>query len=138
MNPFSPLWRQLLRKFDPRHSSILFLEVTEELMRSLQELAECEQRSREEVAIDLLSLGISNRREAEESLNIWKSLSPRVQQAVALTCLGYTNMEIAKRMGISPETVKAHILRAVYRFGVRGKSELRSILANWNFSNWDS
>ena len=138
MGSFRSFWHRLFHDLGLQRSNERFLELDEELIQSLQILAESEQRSTEEVAIDLLSLGISQRRKAEESLNLWKSLSPREQQSVALACVGYTNAEIAKRMGISPETVKAHILRSVHKFGVRGKAELREMLVDWDFSDWDT
>ena len=138
MGSFRSFWYRLIHDLGLQRSSERFLELNEELIQSLQILAENEQRSTDEVANDLLSLGISQRRKAEESLNLWKSLSPREQQSVALACIGYTNAEIAKRMGISPETVKAHILRSVRKFGVRGKAELREMLVDWDFSDWDT
>jgi DNA-binding CsgD family transcriptional regulator len=138
MGSFRSFWHRLINDLGLQRSSERYLELSEELNQSLQILAETEQRSREDVANDLLSLGISQRRKAEESLNHWKSLSPREQQSVSLACIGYTNAEIAKRMGISPETVKAHILRSVRKFGVRGKAELREVLADWDFSDWDT
>ena len=138
MHSLRSFWHRLFQDLGIQRSSERFLEVNQELIRSLQELAESEQHSREEIAVDLLSLGISQRRKAEESLNLWKSLSPREQQSVALACIGYSNAEIAKRIGISPETVKAHILRSVHKFDVRGKAELRDILVDWDFSDWDT
>ncbi len=138
MIPLSSLWHRLLHDLGLQRPSTLSFDLNEEIVRSLQDLAEHEQRSKEAIAIDLLSLGISQCRKAEKSLTLWKSLSQREQQTVALSCIGYTNVEIAKRMGISPETVKAHMLRAVHKFGVRGKAELREILVDWDFSDWDT
>ncbi len=138
MGSIRSFWHKLIHNLGLLRSNERFLELNEELIQSLRNLAESEQRSREEIAVDLLSLGISRRQKAEESLNLWKSLSPREQQSVALACLDYTNVEIAKRMGISPETVKAHILRSVRKFGVRGKAELRDTLVDWDFSDWDN
>ncbi len=138
MNPLSSLWHRLVHDLGLQRPSTLSFELNEELVQSLQDIAEHDKRSKEAVAVDLLTLGISQRRKAEESLTLWKTLSSREQQTVALFCLGCTNVEIARRMGISPETVKAHLLRAVHKFGVRGKAELREILVDWDFSEWDS
>jgi DNA-binding CsgD family transcriptional regulator len=138
MKLLSSLWRRLLHDLGLQRLSTLSCELNEELVRSLQDLAEREKRSKEAVAIELLSLGLSQRRKAEEALQLWKSLSPREQQAVALACSDYPIEEIANRMGISPETVKTHLLRAVHKFGVRGKAELRQILVDWDFGDWES
>lgn len=137
MNPLLVLWKRLLQDLRLQRPSERFFELNEELLQPLQELAKREQRSSEEVANDLLSLGISQRRKADQALKLWKALSPREQQTVALVCLGYPTADIARRMSISPETVKAHTLSAVHKFNLRNKSELRQVLDGWDFSGWD-
>lgn len=50
------------------------------------------------------------------------SLSPRQREIGALLCAGYSNKEIGKQLGLSPETVKAH-LAVVYRtLGVNNRT----------------
>ncbi len=109
----------------------------DELVQSLQELAEREQRSEDEVAADLLATALAQREAAEVRIEVWRGLSIREQQVVALTCLGYTNRQIAARLGISPETVKSHVRSSQRKLGVSTKAELRHALADWDFSKWE-
>ena len=109
----------------------------DELVQSLQELAEREQRSEDEVAADLLTTALAQRDAAEARIEVWRGLSIREQQVVALTCLGYTNRQIAARLGISPETVKSHVRSSQRKLGVSTKAELRHALADWDFSKWE-
>ncbi len=66
----------------------------------------------------------------------WESLSPREQDVTALSCLGFTNRQIAARLSLSPETIKTHVRNVLSKFGINSKSELRHILAGWDFSAW--
>jgi DNA-binding CsgD family transcriptional regulator len=108
----------------------------DELIESLQELAAREQRSEQDVAQDLLAAGLAQRNAAEAFVQIWHELTRREQQMVALTCLSYTNREIAARLSLSPETVKSHVRSALHKFGVRTKADLRRLLSDWDFSDW--
>ena len=78
------------------------------------------------------------RRAADDHLQHWQQLSPRERDIAALTCLGYTNRQIAGRLYISPETVKTHMRNLLQKFDVRSKSELRRLLADWDFSAWEN
>jgi DNA-binding CsgD family transcriptional regulator len=109
----------------------------DELVQSLRSLAAVERRTEDEVAADLLSFALAQRGAAEKNLQRWRALTPREQEVVALTCLDYTNRQIASRLTISPETVKTHIRNAQLKFGMRSKAELRQVLADWDFSGWD-
>ncbi|WP_322510193.1 LuxR C-terminal-related transcriptional regulator [Anaerolinea sp.] len=108
---------------------------TEDLLRALaQQTGIPESRLAEQLihsAVETLHLREDLRRR-------WLMLTPREQQAVALACLGYTNRQIAQRMGISPETVKTHLRNAMMHFDVHSKSELRRLLADWDFSSWEN
>jgi DNA-binding CsgD family transcriptional regulator len=55
----------------------------------------------------------------------------------ALTCLGYTNRQIAARLVLSPETVKTHLRNVLRKFDLPTKAELRRALADWDFGDWD-
>jgi DNA-binding CsgD family transcriptional regulator len=54
----------------------------------------------------------------------------------ALTCLHYTNRQMAGRIHISSETVKTHIVNILVKFHLHSKAELRQALSDWDFSNW--
>ncbi len=66
----------------------------------------------------------------------WLDLSPRDQDVIALTCLGYTNRQIAFRLGISAGTVKSYIQNVLYKLDLHSKVELRLTFYGWDFSAW--
>lgn len=73
----------------------------------------------------------------EEMSNIWEFLSPREQEVTAFICLGYTNDEIASKLGVSSTTTKTHIRNVLAKFQMHSKTELRIALKEWDFNNWD-
>jgi two-component system response regulator NreC len=123
------IWRRLQRALDRQ---VLQLDLP--LIESLQDLAEREQRTKEAVAADLLSLALRQRQAAEANLLCWGLLSPREQEVAALVCLNYTNAQIAARLNISPSTVKTHVSNVLRKFGLGRRSDLRMALAEWDFS----
>lgn len=106
------------------------------LGRSLHELAKQDLRYEDEIAAELLASAIARRQAADENLRRWKGLTPREQEVSALTCLNLTNIEIAVRLEISPETVKTHIRNVLSKFNLRSKGELRRNLEDWDFNLW--
>lgn len=50
-------------------------------------------------------------------------LSARQRQVLKLMCEGLTNKRIAKRLGISPGTVKVHVSDVFRRTGARNRAE---------------
>jgi len=111
-------------------------EISESMQVTLSTLAQHEGRPEHELVPDLLAAGLTQYRTLDELLPKWESLSPREQEVTALTCLGYTNRQIAARLSLSPETVKTHVRNILFKFDVNGKAELRHILAGWDFSGW--
>ena len=67
----------------------------------------------------------------------WILLSPREQDVTALTCLKYTNPQIAARLGISIDTVKTNMVKILLRLDVESKADLRVLFAYWDFSGWE-
>lgn len=51
-------------------------------------------------------------------------LSPRERDVVRLTAYGFSNKEIAARIGVSPKTVETHKARAVEKLGIRTRAEI--------------
>jgi len=86
----------------------------------------------------VLELGIQlvDPSQAQAFLRAWLELTQRQKQVVCLTCMGHTNRQIARRLRISPNTVKGHLALAYRQFGVRTRAELRVALASWDFSGW--
>ena len=126
------IWQRLRRA---RDRQVLQLDLP--LIESLQDLAEREQRTTEAVAAELLSLALQQRRAAEANLQCWGLLSPREQQVAALACLNYSNAQIAARLSISQSTVKTHISNVLRKFGLQRRTDLRLVLAEWDFSAFE-
>jgi DNA-binding CsgD family transcriptional regulator len=91
----------------------------------------------DELAGELLSSGLAQIRGNEGLVDSWRSLSPRQKDVTGFTCLGYTNRQIAARLGITEETVKTYVQNALVKFNLHGKAELREALKDWDFSAWD-
>jgi DNA-binding CsgD family transcriptional regulator len=111
-------------------------EISESLHTTLSTLAKHEGRPEHDLLPDLLAAGLTHYYSADELWNKWESLSPRERDVTALTCLGYTNRQIAFRFGISTETVKTHIHNVLVKFQMHSKSELRLVMSEWDFSAW--
>jgi len=138
IKPMMKTWERLLsllgfRTVAGRH----IFSLDDNLHTALVKLADQEQRSVEEVQADLLAAAMAQRQTHGEMWKRWQSLSPREQDVSALACLGYTNRQIAARLGISDETVKTHVHNAMMKYSLHGKSELRMALEGWDFSEWD-
>ena len=106
------------------------------LVAYVEAVAENEQRPPEDIAAELLASGVAQRDLARDSYERWQTLSQREREVAALVCLGYTNRQIALRLVISPETVKSHIKRVLYKFDLHSKDELRMLMADWDFDAW--
>jgi DNA-binding CsgD family transcriptional regulator len=130
------LWQRLLNALGYPAAPRLSFHADVELIQSLQELADHEQRSPNEVAVDLLSSALAQRQGNVYYLQRWRALSPREQEVTALICLHYTNREIAARLKVSPETVKTHVRHILRKFYIGSKAELCEVLADWDFSAW--
>ena len=107
-------------------------------LNELQNLAEQENRPKELLAADLLAFALVQRGAAETKLRRWQELSPREREVTALVCLNYTNRQIATRLSLSPPTVKTHVRNVLRKFGLSRRSDLRLVLAEWDFSAWDT
>jgi DNA-binding CsgD family transcriptional regulator len=103
----------------------------------LESLAERQQRSPDEVVSNLVEEAISRRQLDADLWQRWQSLSPREQHVAALTCLNYTNPQIAARLGVAVETIRTHTRNAQMKFNVNSKSDLRVLLSGWDFSAFE-
>ena len=131
------IWRRLLYLIGLRPTpGPRTYEFSESLYTTLSTLAQHEGRPEHELIPDILAAGLTQYRSSEELWPLWESLSPREQEVAALTCLGYTNRQMAARLSLSPETIKTHVRNVLFKFDVNSKAELRHILANWDFSGW--
>jgi DNA-binding CsgD family transcriptional regulator len=137
-NYFMAFWYRLLYilglRNDPGPRSY---ELDATLLTALEDLALRERRPANEVVSELVASGLDRRFSQDDLLQRWQSLSPREQDVSALACTGYTNQQIAVRLSISPETVKTHLHNAMVKFNLHSRSELRLLLAAWDFSAWE-
>jgi DNA-binding CsgD family transcriptional regulator len=131
------IWNKLLaglgiQRWRGNHS----YELGEDMHLRLQDLAAQDGRREEDLAADLMARGLSEYYSNEELWQRWGMLSVREQEVVRLTCLGYTNRQIAYELGLSIETVKSHLRNALIKFQLHSKAELRLALAGWVFDAW--
>ncbi len=132
------LWQRLLallRTIKPRPERRYF-ELDAPLQAALKERANREQRPLQQFQAELLAAGLANLQTSDELKSCWERLSGREQEVTALACLGYTNRQMAARMGVSPETIKGYMRQVLVKFHVHGKDQLRLQLAQWDFSAW--
>ena len=119
-------------------STKLVLYLDEDIVGMLDELAERENRKREDLAAALLIQAIETYFQVtDELVQIWESLPERQQEVAALACLGYTNDQIARKLHISPQTVKTHVSRLLPKFEASGRNQSRYMLKSWDFSQFD-
>ena len=131
---FQELFERLgLKRDRGRRSFALEAELHDAVLKR----AGIERRGADDLIAELVSTGLK-RIENEDWLSInWERLSRREQQITALTCLGYTNKQIASRLGIMEETVKTHVKNVLGKFNLHRKTELEKAFGDWNFSKWD-
>jgi DNA-binding CsgD family transcriptional regulator len=113
-------WLGLRREHGPR-----YYELDESLHLTLSTLASREGRTENQLAADLLAAGLTQYYSSDDNWKRWRSLSRREQDMSALACLGYTNRQMAARLGISTETIKTHMHSALIKFNLRSKADLR-------------
>jgi len=135
--PFWKIWQELLYRLGFKRRTRCHFQLDEELIQALRAVAQEEQRTEDEVVAKLLSSSLALRNEAALNLRNWESLSDREKQVAALTCLRYTNRQMAGLLHLSPETIKSHMQSALKKFGLRRKVELRLQLSQWDFRDWD-
>jgi DNA-binding NarL/FixJ family response regulator len=130
------IWQRVLRALGYTPATRLEFHADENLLQSLQTMAEREQRHTAEIASELLSSALARRQVDDSLLAHWGFLSTREQQVAALICLNFTNRQIAARLRITPETAKSHVRNVLRKFDLHSKAELRRALADWDFSTW--
>lgn len=87
--------------------------------------------------IDSVAVSSPHPLQQDELYQRWILLSPREQDVTALTCLRFTNPQIAARLGLSRETVKTYLQKVLNKFGLQSKADVRVMFANWDFSAWE-
>jgi len=135
------LFRQLATNPPPQTApgddGLLCLNLPPEMTEALNTISIRENVPVDELAADLLAWAAHLRLTETDKLVYWHMLTRREQQAAALACIGYKNKEIARKMGITVETVKAHLSNVYQKFGVQTRGQLAMLLSDWDFSAWD-
>ena len=103
-------------------------ELSESLQVTLSKLAQHEGRPEQEFTSDLVAAGLKQYILREKLKPKWQSLTPREKDVARLIHKGLTNDQIAKRLSLSPETIKTHVANVLSKFGIKRKSELRHML----------
>jgi DNA-binding NarL/FixJ family response regulator len=131
------LWRRLQSWWKGRKlNTTRTYSLDETLDDSVLNLAAQVNRSVTEVKLDVLTFGLDQYKKDVTARRLWDSLAPRERDVTAFTCLGYSNRQIAYKMGIAESTVKSYLQSVLQKLSVRSKSELRLIFAHFNFEAW--
>ncbi len=126
--------RKLLQK--KKGSNSHAFQADQELLAAIQEAAQEQGRTEEEVWMDFVRAGHDQYLQTGELESRWDALTEREQEVTALACLGYRNYEIAETLNISHETVKTHLQNVFTKFDIHNRKELRLALKDWRFEEW--
>jgi len=124
-----------------------YVRLDDDALRTLMELIEYDvgnERHRDVstediriLAADVLRFGMRYQWTAIENMQSWRQLTPREKDVAACVCKGYTNQQMVQILMISLGTVKTHIRHLLEKFEVKSKAELRRVLKDWDFSDWE-
>jgi len=126
--------RKLLEKLKGRN--VRAFHADQELLAAIQEAAQEQGRTEEEIWIDFAKAGHDQYLQTGELEERWDALTEREQEVTALACMGSRNYEIAETLGISHETVKTHMQNIFTKFDIHSRKELRLMLKDWRFDEW--
>src|SRR6266508_1208690 len=103
-------------------------EISESLQVTLTTIAKHEGRPEHDLLPDILAAGLNQYVTKDKLWNKLLSLIALERDVAVLGCLGSTNSEIGKSLSISPERVKVRLQRALMKFGLNTRSQLRMLL----------
>jgi len=126
--------RKLLRR--NKGSDSRAFDADQELLAAIQEAAQEQGRTEEEVWLEFVRVGHDQYLQTSELEDRWDTLTEREQEVTALACMSRRNYEIAEILGISHETVKTHLQNIFTKFNIRSRKELRLALKDWRFDEW--
>ena len=117
------------KKYSYTLGNLFHLELTKAITR--------EKRNQKKRISDSQPDNLPNDLNSDERYHLWIRLSAREQDVTALTCLKYTNAQIAARLGLSKETVRTYLDKALSKLSLQNKADLRVFFAGWDFSEWE-
>lgn len=115
----------------------LRVDVDDETRLAIEKVAVQNGQSLEAVAAEWLASQAIEYKKARETKEKWELLSEREKTVAALSCLGYSDQEIATELTIGFGTARTHLYNAIYKFGIKQKGELHFLLRHWDFSYFD-
>jgi DNA-binding CsgD family transcriptional regulator len=127
--------KAIQKRFRRMFKRNFFLDV--DTLHAVKIVAAREKREPEEMASQILKDVLRGHQEQEENWTLWETLSPREKDITALICLDYTTRQIAAKLHISPETVKTHAEKILFKFDLHSRNELRRMLKDWDFIEWE-
>ena len=93
---------------------------------------------RSAVPLDLVSAAMSSDPVSSVSGELGKILTEREQEVVEHVAEGLTNKEIARKLEISPATVKVHVERLISKLGVADRTQAAVVATKLKSSGSDS
>ncbi len=111
-------------------------ELNGRLQTLLLERAGREARPAQELQEPLSAAELEQLKTADKLKKLWDRLPDRQKEVTALTCLGYTNRQMAARLKISVNTIQGYVKQALIQYQLHSKAELRNLLEEWDFSDW--
>ena len=131
------VWRLLKRWWRGPQKKRKYLNVldTPLQLRYMHPAAQEKRKQKKRTSNSAVSQPYDPRQTKREQL--WNILSAREQDVTALTCLGYTNPQIAARLGLSVETIRTYLENVSNKSDLKNKAELRVFFASWDFSAWE-
>ena len=80
-------------------------------------------------ARDLIRIHLDRSNNREEVKRVWRTLTIRQRQVAFLIFQGFTYQEIGDKLYLSRRTIRGYARDMMKLFGVRGKLNLRAVLA---------
>lgn len=84
---------------------------------------------RSALPLHLVSAALADHSPVQDSKGLVRSLTSRERTVVDLIADGLTNKEIARRLEISPATVKVHVERIIGKLGVADRTQAAVLIA---------
>lgn len=84
---------------------------------------------RSALPLNLVSAALAERSPRHENSDLVRTLTAREHAVVGLVAEGLTNKEIARRLEISPATVKVHVERIIGKLGVADRTQAAVMIA---------